>query len=232
MANLHHPTDEVLSPIEASAKAIKDNPIQFAACIAVFIAVLIGTQLFNLNSRLTSEVQASAYARALDIEDPQGKVDALSAITSGKTRYAAEALFMKGLTAIETEEYDTAKSTLSRLREEHPDFEFTPAGVEGIGTIHEIQGEFTEAIAVYTDIQATWPDSFAALRQPFNIGRCYEGSDNPEEAITAYQNQIQAFPNSNVAAHAQQRLDLIYASNPEMDAEPELDVSIDVEPDG
>ena len=98
MANLHHPTDEVLSPIEASAKAIKDNPIQFVSCVAVFILVLIGTLLFNLNSRLKSEVQASAYARALDIEDPQGKIDALSAITSGKTRYAAEALFMKGLT--------------------------------------------------------------------------------------------------------------------------------------
>ena len=111
-----------------------------------------------------------------------------------------------------------------------PDFEFTPDGVEGLGAILEAQEDFTAAIAVYQDVQASWPDSFAARRQPLNIARCYEESDNFEEAVKFYQEQLLVFPGSNVAMHAQQKLDELRSSQPEVAAAtPETPEVISVE---
>jgi TolA-binding protein len=156
---------------------------------------------------------------------------ALGEITKGSSKYLAEALYMQGHAALDSEDYETAEFAFSTLREKHPDFEFTPDGVEGLGAIHEILGDYTAAIAVYKDIQAIWPDSFAARRQPFNLARCHEENDNEEEALAAYENQLNVFPGSNVAAHAQQKIDELHTRNPTLALAPTETPILEAAPD-
>lgn len=214
MANTHHQKEEPVSDGQALLNHAKQNPMLYVGGVAFIVLVAVTTLLFRLNSNLKAHDQASALASALDIEDPMERMEALGQITKGSSKYIAKALYMQGHAALDSEDYETAEYAFTTLREKHPDFEFTPDGVEGLGAIHEIEGDYTAAIAVYKDIQATWPESFAARRQPFNIGRCHEQNDDTEKAIEAYQDQLQTFPGSNVAAHARQKIDQLHASNP------------------
>ncbi|HIA46655.1 MAG TPA: tetratricopeptide repeat protein [Candidatus Hydrogenedentes bacterium] len=231
MTKTHHHNEEPESDQQSLVNHAKENPMLYVGGIAVIAFVVIATLLFRLNSDLKSRDQASVFAAALDIEDPMEKMEALGEITKDSSKYIAEVLYMHGHAAMESEDYETAKASFTTLRDKHPGFEFTPDGVEALGAIHEINSDYEAAIAVYKDIQATWPDSFAARRQPFNIARCHEENDNPDEALAAYQDQLQTFPGSNVAAHAQQKLDQLRAKNPTLALSPVETPLLEAAPD-
>jgi TolA-binding protein len=220
-SNNTHGAEEEVNDLQALANHAKDNPMLYVGGFLAILLVVIGTILFQLSGSLKTQAESSEYAVAMDIEDPMERMVALGELADSGTNFTAEALYMQGFAALKAEDYDTATATFTSLREDHPDFQFTPDGYEGIGSIHEIKGEYAEAIAIYKDIQATWPDSFAARRQPLNIGRCHELNNKSEDALVAYQNQLQTFPGSNVAAHAQQKLDQLRAKNPDLDKAPE-----------
>lgn len=230
MAKTPQHGEEEVSESHALVKHAQDNPMLYIAGGVIVVIVLIATLLIQLNNNIKTKEQASVFAAALDIDDPMERMVALGEVIESSSKFDAQALYMQGFAALDAEDYETARTALTKLREDHPDFEFTPDGVEGLGAILEAQEDFTAAIAVYQDVQASWPDSFAARRQPLNIARCYEESDNFEEAVKFYQEQLLVFPGSNVAMHAQQKLDELRSSQPEVAAAtPETPEVISVE---
>ena len=136
---------------------------------------------------------------------------------------------MQATAALEAADYDTAKAAYTQLRSSHPDFEFVPDSVEGLGAILEAQGDYAGAIARYEEVMSTWPDSFAAQRQPLNIGKCHEANNALSEAVAAYKQQLETFVGSSVAYLAQQKLDQLYAKNPELEVPEVLVVEPSIE---
>ena len=69
---------------------------------------------------------------------------------------------------------------------------------------------------VFEEIMATWPDSFAARRQPFNIGLCHDQNGDIDSAVKAFQEQLNRFPDSYVAERAQVELNRIQVQEPDL----------------
>jgi hypothetical protein len=62
-------------------------------------------------------------------------------------------------------------------------------------------------------VMQTWPESFAALRQPLNIARCLEAQGDAEGAIARYREQLEMFPESSASDKAQIALDRLAAAD-------------------
>ncbi len=194
----------------------RNNPVLWTASIAFIVVCALAGTLFRMQRSEGDRSVTSAYARALQLEEPAEVVAALEPIVNKDSQLTAQALYMRGETAIQAEDFETAKASFERLRAEFPDFEFTPDAVEGLGFIAENAEEYPAAVDRYRDVMNSWTDSFAARRQPFNIGRAQERAGNFDGAIAAYRQQLEAFPGSNVSRRAQEALDRLRDSNPEL----------------
>ncbi|MFP6581420.1 MAG: tetratricopeptide repeat protein [Candidatus Hydrogenedentota bacterium] len=220
-----HDTDAPLegtSGIKSIIKNVQENPGMYIASVVIVLGVFIGSALFRLNTDLEAQEQASVYAEAMDVDDPTERIAALGVVADSGSKYAAEARYLQGFTAMDAEDYATAEIAFTDLRENNADFEFTPDALEGLGTIREIEGDYAGAVSVYTEIMTTWPDSFAARRQPFNIGQCHEKNGAVGEAVKAYQEQLAKFPGSYVAQRAEVELNRLQAEDPGLDTESDL----------
>lgn len=202
--------------IQALLSSVREHPFAYIAGVLFILAVLIAAGLYNLAQRTSHREVSSEYARALDKEDPADRAEALGPVAKANGYLAPEALYLQGAAYLEAGNYDAAQDTFRELRESHPDFKFVPDAVEGLGFIKEDQDDYTGARTIYEEVAQKWPDSFAAQRQPFNIGRCYENEGDLEAAIAQYRRQLEIFPGSTIAARAQQRLNDLRAEHPEM----------------
>lgn len=220
-----HDTDAPLegrSGFRSLIQNVQENPGMYVASVVIVLGVFIGSALFRLNSDLKAQEQASVYAEAIDVEDPTERIAALGAVADSGSQYAAEARYLQGFTAMDTEDYATAEFAFTDLRENNADFKFAPDALEGLGSIREIEGDYAGAITFYTEVMTTWPDSFAARRQPFNIGQCHEKNGAIEEAVKAYQEQLAKFPGSYIAQRADVELNRLQAEDPGLDTESNL----------
>lgn len=208
--------------VEQFALHVKENAGMYIASTVIVIVVFAGTALFRLRSDMNAAEDGGAYAAALNMEDSVERVAALGAIADSGSRHSKEALYLEGFTSLEIADYDSAEAAFTELRSKHPDFEFTPDAVEGLGLIKKEQGDYAGAIAVFEEVMSTWPDSFAARRQPYNIAQCHEKSGNLEAAVKAFQDQLAQFPDSNVALRADTELNRLRAQHPELDTTSEL----------
>jgi tetratricopeptide (TPR) repeat protein len=211
-----HHTDEHVDPLHEFLNKVQSNPLPYIGGVVLIIALVAVGFLANVAKIDKEKKQASEYSTALDIEDASERAAALAVIADSNSKYAAEALYLQASAAMDAEDYETAKMAYSKLRETYPTFEFTPDAVEGLGAIAQAQGDYAAAIAYYEEVMSTWPNSFAAVRQPYNIGVCHEKNKALPEAIAAYKEQLEVFVDSSVSFQAQQKLNQLYASNPEL----------------
>jgi tetratricopeptide (TPR) repeat protein len=143
----------------------------------------------------------------MELEEPAKVAAALEPLTEESTRTTPEVLYMLGETAYKAGDFEKAASAYKELRVKYPDSPFVPDAVEGLGYIEENALRYDEARAFYQEIIDNWPESFAAKRQQFNIGRCLERGGDANAAIEAYRAQTLTFPNSRVAMAAQTELE-------------------------
>jgi tetratricopeptide (TPR) repeat protein len=66
-----------------------------------------------------------------------------------------------------------------------------PALVRAQGTVHELRGEYREAIGLYEEERRLSPSSTTV---PMRLGRCYRGLGEYEEAVSLLQESLQASP--------------------------------------
>lgn len=201
---------------------VVENPILYVIAIVFVGVVLLIATLVNLGVEANVKGVSTDFARALDREDVTAQVAALEDVSKGRGRIAADALYLRGELAIRADDPATARTSFEQLRSTHPDYEFTPDAVEGLGFLEEEEGNYEQAIRFYREVQNSWPDYFAARRQPYNIGRCQEKLGQYEEAKESYEAQLDIFPNSRIAARAQSALNELRAKRPDLFPEPEL----------
>ena len=223
MAKNPRPTDvETLedtkpkSDWESIAGHVKENPGLWAAAIAFVVVCALAGTMFRMQRGASLRDVTTEYARAVKETEPAQRVAALLALTESKSVLTAEALYIRGESAIEAQDPEVAAESFQRLREEYPDFAFTPDAVEGLGFLAEDSGDFEVAVGHYQDVMDSWPDSFAARRQPLNTGRAQERAEDWDAAIKAYQRQLAVFPGSNAQRHAQEALNRLREERPEL----------------
>ncbi len=206
------------------ADRISENPLLYVGAVLFVIVAALAGWLIRVYQTAANQEFATEFARALEADDEAAVITALEPLANEKQ----EALYMLGETAFEAGDFEAAKNAFTRLREEHSNSPHVPDAVEGLGFIAENNGEYDEAKRHYKDIMDNWPESFAAKRQQFNIGRCEEAAGNNEAAIDAYRAQTLAFPNSRVANRASAMMTQLQAELgiPETEADNELESAL------
>lgn len=210
---------ESKSDLAALAEHMKQKPWLYVVAGAFVVACGLAGLIYKAHAVTTRRDFATAYARALQATDPQGQLDQLEALLDRKGPLSAEVLYLIGEKAFHTGNYDEAKESFQRVRNEFPESPYAPDAVEGLGFVRETEEDYEGACRVYEEILAKWPESFTALRQPINIARCQEKRQNYPAAIASYRQQIDLFPGSAVAEDAQTALDRLRAARPELFAE-------------
>jgi len=180
------------------ADRVAENPLIYVGAGLFIIVAAIAGWLIRVYQTSESQAFATEYARAFNNVDKAEVITALEPLAEEKQ----EALYMLGETAYLTGDYDKATDAFTRMRQDYPDSPFAPDAVEGLGFIAESNEDYGEAKKQYQEVIANWPESFAAKRQQFNIGRCEQAAGNTEAAIDAYRAQSLAFPNSRVATRS------------------------------
>lgn len=185
---------------------MKENPFLYLGGLAFVVAVSLVAGLYQASEIDNAKGEATALVRALAEEEPAARAAALESLASEGTVLGAAALYLHGEEAIKARDFDTARTSFERLRMEHPNYEFTPDAVEGLGYMEEEEHRYEAALNFYQEVMDKWAGSFAARRQPFNLGHCQERLERFEDAISSYQMQIQTFPGSAVYTRAQRAL--------------------------
>lgn len=205
-----------MNRLMAIAMHVQTNPWPYIGAVGFVVLVLVVTGIYRVSQASAYGAAADQLARALDIEDPTERATTLGALAGEGTALTARALYLQGEAALEAGDSEGAKAAFTKVREEFPDFKFVPESVEGLALIAEDAGDFSAARALYEEVATKWPDSPAAMRQPFNIARCLEAEGQLAQAVERYRDQLEIFPGSMIAARAQNRLDELRVSNPDL----------------
>lgn len=195
---------------------IRQNPVLYGAGAAFVLLCVVAGLLYRSSARSTHDAAMSAYARAMENEDPSLRTAELENVSKGKGEITALALYMQAESAFEAKQYDKAREAYERLRKDYPDSAKVPEAVEAMGNLSENDKQYDKALASYQEIVEKWPTTFVARRQQLNIGRCQEQLGKLAEAVAAYQAQTQQFPGSETEKEAKDALDRLRKTNPEL----------------
>ena len=206
---------------------IRQNPTLYGACAAFVLLCVVATSLYRVRGDTGRREEMTEFARAVASEEPATRMAELEAVVgaaAGAT--TARGLYMLGEAAYEAKEYDKARETFERLRQEYPESSSVPDAVEGLGNIADNADDYAGAIAAYTEILEKWPNSVAARRQQLNIGRCHEELEQFAKAIAAYQAQLERVADSVFNTEAEAALDRLRESHPDLFPEEEPEITI------
>lgn len=202
--------------LQAFLLHVKENPAMYAAAVLVIVLAAVAGLVYRVANAAKAEEVSTAYAKAMETEDPALRVTELEQIPAKGTDLAGEIHYMIGEAAYKARNLEKAKAAFETVVNDHGDSAFVASALEGLGYIAEDEGQPEKALEYYQRIRTEYPDSFAAMRQPLNVGRVQEKLGNLQEARTAYLDAQQAFPESSVARNAQAELDRLKQKHPEL----------------
>lgn len=194
----------------------RENPTKVAGGAGFLLLCIVIGGLFSLKNMADDRKATTAYAVALQTEDPDLRAQELKKVAEDNTRWSIEARYMMGEAAIEAKAYDKAREAFQEILTRHGDSEYAPMAADGLAFLDENDGKLEEALQGYSDILTKWDDTFTARRQPYNIGRLQEELGKTTEAVASYQQQLELFPESSVARKSQIALDRLKTSNPDL----------------
>jgi tetratricopeptide (TPR) repeat protein len=222
MADIHitqpdpHHEEHEQRDFEALVEHIKRNPLLYVAGL-LFVALAAIAGFMVQASNVAQEREAAGnFLEAVRTEDPALRVAELQAVADSGSEFTDEALYLAAESAYSAENFAEAKTLFERLRNEFPQSRYLPDAVEGLGYLAEDNKDYAQALAYYQEILEKWPLTFAGRRQELNIGRVRERLTEYQAAADAYASQVQSFPDSTIAARAQQALDALLAAHPEV----------------
>jgi predicted negative regulator of RcsB-dependent stress response len=195
---------------------LQENLLVYLVILLVAALAAVLGAAYNLSSRAAEKQVMTAYAEAMQEEDAARRAAALEPLAQGRGRWALEAAYMLGETAIELGDYKKAQAAFTRIMDQAIDSEYAPGARQGLAFIAEATGDFQNALDGYEEIVRRWPDSFLAHIQHLNIGRMREALGDFAGAKAAYERQVQEFEGSRTASKAQAALDRLKESHPEL----------------
>lgn len=210
-----HP-EQVESELTNLIYHVKENPMLYAAGVLFVIVCLLASVMYRAGVSRSRIEAATTYAKAMDNPDPVLRAGALKGVVEGGGLMAAQAAYMMGEAYYESGNADEAGKAWEQIRANYADSQYVPDAIEGLGNIAENKGDFNGALALYKEIREKHPESFTAVRQLYNIGRCQEALGQVKEAVASYQEQVTLLADSGVSAQAQAALDRLQKSNPDL----------------
>lgn len=211
---------------------IEDNyKLYIAGAVFVLVCMAIGV-LIRLSIMMKEEALMTRYADAALTEDPIERLEKYEALADNAGRWTPEVLYRMGETAIEAGRHDVARTAFLQLLASHANSDYVLHATDGLAFLEWNEGNLDEALAGLEQIVAQWPNEFIARRKHYDIGQIQEERGAIEAAISAYRRQTEVFPDSAVAQRAQQALDRLRETHPDLfDDEPDMDVEgpVDVE---
>lgn len=195
---------------------LQENVIIYLVILLVAVLAALLGAAYSLSTRAAEKRAMTAYAEAMQEEDAARRAAALEPLAQGKGRWALEAAYMLGETAIELGDYKKAQAAFTRIMDQAVDSEYAPGARQGLAFIAEATGDHQSALDGYEEVARRWPDSFLAHIQHLNIGRMREALGDFAGAKAAYERQIQEFEGSRTAAKAQAALDRLKENHPEL----------------
>ena len=169
---------------------VRDHPWQYAIAGGFILVCALGGFMYRVSAEAADKEVATGLMQALNQTETSAQIAELERLEAER-------------------DYEKARASFERIRNDHPKSAVAPDAVEALGAILEDQEDYKGAIALYEEVLTKWPESFAALRQPLNIGRCKERLGDLEGARASYQEQVDTFPGSMTAAEAQTLLDAV-----------------------
>jgi len=218
--SLAHPVEKTkpVTDFDSLLEHMKVNPLLYAGAAAFIALSILAGVIYRTSTEAKNQELATAYAKAMDTQDPAMREAQLEKIKDRKGALHPEIVYMLGEAAYEAQDYDKAEKTFKEVMNSYPDSKFAADAVEGLGYIAEEKGEFKQAITYYKKAR-DMAGYFASRRQSYNIGRAYESLGDYKSAIKAYQEQETSFPGSQVAANAEAALSRLKESQPDLFAE-------------
>jgi tetratricopeptide (TPR) repeat protein len=201
----------------------RQNPLLYLASVAFVVVCLVAGAMYGLyDSTRMQEIQ-TAYAAALQEEDPALVAAALEALVDSGGAWTPEIWYMLGEFRLRAQAYGKAEEAFTTVVDKFPKSEYAPKALDGLGFIHENRGDFQKALEAYRSILADegYAASLVGLRQEYNIGRVLEKMERFEDAKVAYEKQLDLFPGtveepSIVSQQARSALDRMRTEHPEL----------------
>lgn len=213
--------EEVIEPapksdVEALIGHIKQNPLLYGAAVLVIVLAAIAGVVYRATGEQKLQEVATAYAKALENEDPGLRATELEQIDAQGTELEAEVKYMLGESAYAAEDLDKAKQAFQTVVEKFDASPFAPKALEGLGAIAEDEQKYEQALEYYQRIISKYGSEFLAFVQHVNIGRVQEKLGKFDEAYKAYTEQQTNFPKSKAADEATASLAKLRVTHPEV----------------
>lgn len=188
---------------------VREHPWQYAIAGGFILVCALGGFMYRVSAEAADKEVATGLMQALNQTEASVQIAELERLEGRRASLQPDVIYMLGEKAFAERDYDRARASFERIRNDHPKSAVAPDAVEALGAILEDQEDYKGAVALYEEVLTKWPESFAALRQPLNIGRCKERLGDLEGARASYQEQVDTFPGSMTAAEAQTFLDAV-----------------------
>ncbi len=146
----------------------------------------------------------------LDLNDTEGALNEIAAARRDRASYP-EASAVEGRIYRELGQTDEAFGSFNRaLRESHG---FQPEAHVGLGRTYEERGQYNLAAREFQIAVNQLADTEPIIYQL--LGAAYEKSDNPKEAIAAYENYLRLAPNGPQASAVRSIIEQLKSEPPE-----------------
>ncbi len=188
---------------------VREHPWQYAIAGGFILVCALGGFMYRVSAEAADKEVATGLMQALNQTEASVQIAELERLEDRRASLQPDVIYVLGEKAFAERDYDRARASFERIRNDHPKSAVAPDAVEALGAILEDQEDYKGAVALYEEVLTKWPESFAALRQPLNIGRCKERLGDLEGARASYQEQVDTFPGSMTAAEAQTLLDAV-----------------------
>ena len=188
---------------------VREYPWQYAIAGGFILVCVLGGFMYRVSAEAADKEVATGLMQALNQTEASVQIAELERLEGRRASLQPDVIYVLGEKAFAERDYDRARASFERIRNDHPKSAVAPDAVEALGAILEDQEDYKGAVALYEEVLTKWPESFAALRQPLNIGRCKERLGDLEGARASDQEQVDTFPGSMTAAEAQTLLDAV-----------------------
>lgn len=222
--------EATLTDTQRAMKHVQENPLLYAVGLIVVVLVAALGSIFTLTRTLAEREYITRYANAMESEDPSTRAAELEVIADLGDDWGVEAAYMMAEDAIRAGEPEKARETFEQIVSRAANTRYAPRAAEGLAYLAENSGDLDAALAGYQEVADRWQDSFEGRTQHMNIARVLEKQDKLEQAIEHLNQQIEVFPESQVATMANVELTRLKGTHPDLFPadEPEADVAADV----
>ena len=195
---------------------VEENPFMYIGGAVFIVLCIVAGVLFNASQAASDREVMTKYTAAMIEEEPATRLAKLEEISGDAGRWTPEVTYMLGETAIQAQQYDKAKQAFEQVLAKYGTGEFAARAADGLAFLEENSGNIEGALKGYQQVREKWGADFIATIRLYDIGRLQEKLGKLEDAKKSYDEQMTLFPDSDAARKAEQALEKLKGTHPEL----------------